>query len=170
MSVRSVLLLGLVFFLAACGNKNPLEVTVSRCPAVAVVGDAGTLTRFKGDGRNVEDVAFTASIMDVRLTCEEADDVNSRVTFSVGAKAGEAFNGGSVTLPYFIVVLKDNSQIVTKRVFDVTLRFDNNGHAMSNEVIAQHIPTIEQARRYNYEVLVGFQLSAQDAVYNMERR
>jgi len=169
MSVRSVILFGLVFLLAACGNRNPLEVTVSRCPAVAVVGDAGTLTRFEGQGRNVEDVAFTASIVDVTLTCEEAEDVTSEVIFSVAATAGDAFKGGSVTIPYFVVVMKDNSQIITKKIYDVTLNFDREGRASSREVIEQHIPTIEQARRYNYEVLLGFQLTAQDAVYNMER-
>jgi predicted small lipoprotein YifL len=169
MSVRSVFLLGALLFLAACGNRNPLEVTVSRCPAVAVVGDAGTLTRFEGDSRNVEDVAFTASILDVRMTCEEAEDVRAQVTFDIGAQQGDAFRGRSVTVPYFVVVLKDNSQIVSKRVFDVTLRFDSNGNASSHEVVTQHIPTIEQARRYNYEVLLGFQLTAQDAVFNMER-
>ncbi|MFC4347462.1 hypothetical protein ACFO5Q_06350 [Kordiimonas lipolytica] len=169
MSVRSVILFGLLFLLAACGNRNPLEVTVSRCPAIAVVGDAGTLTRFEGEGRNIEDVAFTASIMDVRLTCEEAEDVTSDVSFSVAATRGDAFRGGSVTLPYFVVVLKDNSQIITKKIYDVTLNFDSNGRASSREVLEQHIPTIEQARRYNYEVLVGFQLTAQDAIFNMER-
>lgn len=169
MSVRSALLFGLLFVLAACGNRNPLEVTVSRCPAVAVVGDAGTLTRFDGNGRNVENVSFTASIMDVTLTCEEAEDVTSRVVFNIGAQAGTAFEGGSITIPYFVVVLKDNSQIVSKKIYDVTLRFDQDGRANSHEVLAQHIPTIEQARRYNYEVLLGFQLTAQEAVYNMER-
>ncbi|SDE21614.1 MULTISPECIES: hypothetical protein [Kordiimonas] len=169
MSVRSVILFGLVFLLAACGNRNPLEVTVSRCPAVAVVGDAGTLTRFEGQSRNVEDVAFTASIMDVKLTCEEAEDVTSQVTFSVAANKGEAFKGGSVTIPYFVVVMKDNSQIITKKIYDVTLNFDRDGRAVSREVLEQHIPTIAQARRYNYEVLLGFQLTAQDAVFNMER-
>lgn len=169
MSVRTVFLLGFVLLLAACGNRNPLEVTVSRCPAIAIVGDAGTVTRFDGEGRNVADMAFTASIMDARLTCEEADDVQSLVTFDIGAQRGDAFRGGPVALQYFVVVLKDNSQIVSKRVFDVSLSFDQNGAAYSREVISQHIPTIEQARRYNYEVLLGFQLTAQEAVYNMER-
>ncbi len=169
MSARSIVLLGIVLLVAACGNRNPLEVTVSRCPAIAIVGDAGTITRFEGEGRNVADLAFTASIMDARLTCEEAEDVRSVVTFDIGAQQGEAFKGGPVDLQYFVVVLKDNSQIVSKRVFDVTLRFDGNGNSYSSEVIAQHIPTIEQARRYNYEVLLGFQLSAEEAVYNMER-
>ena len=70
---------------------------------------------------------------------------------------------------YFIAILKDNSQIVSKEVFEVTLKFDQKGFARSREIVTQHIPTIEQARRYNYEVLIGFQMDAQDVVFNMER-
>ena len=169
MSVRVVLLLALSLFVAACGNRNPLEVTISRCPAIAVVGDAGTLTRFGGEGRMVDDMTFTASINDVTMDCAEGDDVRSEVTFHVDARAGAAHDGSDITLTYFVVVLKDNSQIVSKRMFDVPLAFNSKGFAWSRQVVTQYIPTIEQARRYNYEVLLGFQLTAEDAVYNMER-
>jgi len=168
MSVRFVFLSALVFMLAAC-SKNPFEVQVSRCLAVAVVGDVGTLTRFNGPGQTTGDVAFTASILDVESRCEEGVDIRSEVTFFVGAQSGPALANRTVTVPYFVAVLKDNSQIVSKRIFDVTLSFDDTGYAYSRQVVGQHIPTIEQARRYNYELLLGFQMDAQDAVYNMER-
>ncbi|WP_417451355.1 hypothetical protein [Kordiimonas sp.] len=168
MSVRFALLAVVAFTLAAC-NRSPLEVVVSRCPAVAVVGDMNTLTKFKGEGRSTDDVMYTASIMDVISSCTEEEAVDSRVEFSVGATAGPAFSGREITLPYFVAILKDNSQIVSKEVFEVTLRFDSKGFARSKEVVTQHIPTIAQARRYNYEVLLGFQMDAQDVVFNMER-
>lgn len=168
MSVRFALLAALTLMLAAC-NRSPLEVVVSRCPAVAVVGDMNTLTQFRGEGRTTEDVMYTASIMDVTTDCTEGEAVDSNVTFFVGATAGPAFSGREITLPYFVAVLKDNSQIVSKEVFDVKLTFDSKGFARSKEVISQHIPTIAQARRYNYEVLLGFQMDAQDVVFNMER-
>lgn len=154
--------------LVACAS-NPLEVTVSRCPAVAIVGDTGTLTRFEGEGRTAEDVLFTASISDVNVTCSEGDSVTSAISFYVGAQSEGRVVSDSITLPYFVAVLKDNSEVVTKRIFDVTLRFDSNGYAASQEVLSQFIPTIEQARRYNYELLIGFQLSADDVAFNMER-
>lgn len=168
MTFRFVAALVLAFALVAC-NKNPLEVTISRCPAVAVVGDTGTLTRFDGDGRTADDVMFTASINDVNVTCSEADSVSSAVSFYIAAESDGKIVNETVTLPYFVAVLKDNSEIVTKRIFDVTLRFDGNGYAVSREVLSQYIPTIEQARRYNYELLLGFQLSIDDVAFNMER-
>jgi hypothetical protein len=168
MSVRFVFLSALLLMLAAC-SRNPFEVTISRCLAVAVVGDLGTLTRFDEPGRSTEDVKFTASISDVQSSCSEDADVRSEVSFYVGARSGPALKGKSITIPYFVAVLKDNSQIVSKRIFSVTLEFDENGIARSRQVIGQTIPTIDQARRYNYELLLGFQLNAQDAVFNMER-
>lgn len=168
MFLRNVFLAALLLTLAAC-NKNPLEVVVSRCLAVAVVGDVGTYTKFRGDGQTTDDLEFTASISDMSSSCEEEDDVRSEVTFTVAAQSGPAMRSASVTVPYFVIVLKDNSQIVSKKVFDVTLTFDQSGKASSVQTIGQHIPTIEQARRYNYELLVGFQMEAQDVVYNIER-
>lgn len=168
MSIRLIVASALMLFVAAC-NRNPLEVTISRCLAVAVVGDVGTLTQFSGSGRTTDDVKFTASIRDVQTTCEEGDSVESRVSFTIGAQGGPALADSVVTVPYFAAVLKDNSQIVTKRIYDVTLRFDSEGNAVSNEVLTQFVPTIEQARRYNYELLLGFQLDPQDAVFNIVR-
>ncbi len=168
MNVRLLGVAIMTLALAACAD-NPLEVTISRCPAVAIVGDTGTLTRFDGEGRTADDVMFTASISDVGVSCTEGDSVTSAVSFYVGAQSEGKVINETVTLPYFVAVLKDNSEVVTKRIFDVTLRFDENGYASSREILSQFVPTIEQARRYNYELLIGFQLSVDDVAFNMER-
>tara|TARA_R110002096_G_scaffold190444_7_gene371560 strand:+ start:340 stop:846 length:507 start_codon:yes stop_codon:yes gene_type:complete len=168
MFTRVVFVSALLLTLAGC-NRNPLEVTVSRCFGVAVVGDLGTLVKFQGEGRTTDDVTYTASIMDISSSCTEAGDVRAQTTFTIGVQSGPAFMDRDVNVEYFVAVVKDNSQIVSKRVYDVTLRFDEFGNAQSKEVISQYIPTIEQARRYNYELLVGFQMEAEDAVFNMVR-
>ena len=168
MFTRFVFVSALLLTLVGC-NKNPLEVTVSRCFGVAVIGDLGTLVKFQGEGRTTEDVEYTASIMDISSSCTEAEDVRAQTEFTIGLQAGPAHAGNNVNVEYFVAVVKDNSQIISKRVFETTLRFDGSGNAQSREVISQYIPTIEQARRYNYEVLVGFQMEADEAVFNMVR-
>lgn len=168
MSIRLSLFALFSFVLTACAS-NPLEVTISRCPAVAIVGDTGIVTRFDGNGRNVENVLYTATISGGSLSCEESDDVFSTVNFAITAQTDGRMNGESITLPYFVAILKDNSEIVTKRIFDVQLTFDEDGYADSFETVHQLIPTIDQARRYNYEMLIGFQLSVDDVAFNMER-
>ncbi|MFC3053450.1 hypothetical protein [Kordiimonas pumila] len=166
--MRFAFLSAVMLLVAAC-NKNPLEVTVSRCFGVAVVGDVGTLTKFKGVSRTTADVEYTASIMDVTSSCVEEADVKAQLDFYIGAQAGPALANSSITVPYFVAVVKDNSQLVSKRIYDVTLKFDGSGIARSHEMLTQLIPSIEQARRYNYELLVGFQVDADSAVYNMQR-
>lgn len=166
--LRSLLFLCLCFLIAAC-NRNPLEVIVSRCPAVAVVGDAGIVTRFEGRGRNTEDVAFTATILDVRSSCEEGASVVNVVDFQIGANAGPANEADRIALEYFVVVLRDNNQVVSKRVYPVELQFSDLGVARVRERVEQVIPTIEQVRRYDYEVLIGFQTDPEDIVFNMQR-
>lgn len=168
MIARLIGILILAATVSACAS-NPLEVTISRCPAVAIVAETGTLTRFDGEGRTAEDVLFTASISDVAVSCEEDDSVSSAIGFYIGAQSEGRVTNQTITLPYFVAVLKDNSEVVTKRIYDVTLTFDQNGYAVSREVLNQFIPTIEQARRYNYELLIGFQMSVDDVAFNMER-
>jgi hypothetical protein len=168
MTIRFFVLTALLLVIAAC-NRNPLEVVVSRCPAVAVIGDLGTFTKFEGAGQTTDDVAFTASLLQVRSDCEESSDVVGETSFEIAAQSGPALKNTTVVLPYFVAVLKDNSQIVSKKIFETTLVFDSNGYAVSREVIGQYIPTIEQTRRYNYEVLLGFQIDPQDVVYNLQR-
>ena len=168
MALRFLFTSLILLVLAAC-NSNPLEVIISRCPAVAVVGDAGTITRFKGDGREQEDITLTATIANITTQCNESDDVNARVTFDVLARTGPSFTGDSVTLEYFVAVLKDNSQLISKKRYTTTLYFDRAGNADSRQVIEAYVPTIEQARRYNYEVLLGFQATPDEVYFNLIR-
>ena len=70
MKLRHILMLSVPLMLAAC-NKNPLEVTVSNCPSVAVVGDIGTLVRFDGMGQDSDNLVMTASITNVAIDCSQ---------------------------------------------------------------------------------------------------
>lgn len=166
-------LLTLASFLAACGsNTNPLEVTVERCPALAVVGGTGSLTRFAGEGRDARDILFEAAVSNAELRCDQGSDVISTVAFDIVARRGEAMagEGYETTLPYFITVLRDNSEIVAKEIFEVPIVFDGRTARVAwHETIEQRLPTIEQARRYDYEILIGFQLTPEEVTYNLLR-
>ena len=172
---RLAAVLALPAALAACANQNPLEVTVSRCPALAVAGHTGTLTRFAGGERDVDDVAFNAIITDLKIDCRQGESVAGRVTFNLVATRGPALASPAlasqdITLPYFVAILRDNNQVVTKKVFETTLRFDpGQERAGTREVIVHRLPDITRARRYDYELLVGFQLSPDELAYNVLR-
>lgn len=171
MKLHFVLIAGLALITGACANQNPYEVTVSHCPALAVLGDAGTVTRFIGGGRDMQDVAYTATISSAVQNCtEHSDGINTIVEFDIVATRGAALTNREVTLQYFVAVMKDNSQLVSKKVFDVTLNFNaSTGTAASHQVIKSLIPTLEQSKRYDYETLLGFQITNDEAAYNIAR-
>ena len=171
MKLHFVLIAGLSLITAACANQNPYEVTVSNCPALAVLGDVGTVTRFVGNGRDTDDVAYTATISSALQSCtQHADRVETIVEFDIVATRGAALTNSEVSLEYFVAEMKDGSQLVSKKIFDVTLNFNaSTGTAASHQVIKSIIPTIEQAKRYDYETLLGFQLTNDEAAYNIAR-
>ena len=168
MSLRFALVAALATLVAAC-TSNPLEVVISRCPAIAVLGDTGTLVQFAGEGRTNQDVTSISTIGNLQIECQEGSSVESQISFRIDSSRGPAGTDSSLPLQYFVAVIKDNHQIITKEVYDVTQQFDGNGLARTSEVVALTIPTIEQARRYNYEFIVGFQMSDEQAAYNITR-
>ncbi len=163
--------IGLSLFLVSCNaNKNPFEVTITRCPAVAIMGYTGDITLFEGEGRDRTDVAYTALMSNVKSTCSQGTDVEGKVSFMVSAMKGPAAQGDTVTIPYFVTVIRDNNLVVAKKIYNLTLTFGPDSlRAQSMETISSYIPEIEQARRYDYELLVGFQLSDNEVVYNLLR-
>lgn len=163
------LLIAAALALSAC-NRNPLEVTRSNCPALGIMGKANTKTIFAGEEQTTENVAFNAIITRSRLSCVETEDVNTEFSFDIIAWRGPAANADSLVLPYFVVVLKDNRQIITKRMYEATVNFaPGEERAGVHESLSQFLPDIEQARRYDYEILIGFQLAPEDVVYNALR-
>lgn len=170
--MRSSALVALALLITSCGRDNPFEVTVSNCPAVAVVSYTGTITKFAGFNRNVDDVEFNATITNLQVDCQESDEtgIAQRVSFNIIASKGPAYSGEEISLPYFALLLRDNNLITTKRIFNVSIRFpDNADRAVVRQAVTQTLPDIDIARRYDYELLIGFQLSPDEIAYNALR-
>ncbi|GAK33947.1 hypothetical protein JCM17846_15470 [Iodidimonas nitroreducens] len=167
------ILTGALMALAACGaNQNPLEVTIQRCPALAVVGGTGSFVRFMGDEKNAADIAYEASITNLQLKCDQDDDVISDVHFDLAAVRGPALPAtGEISLQWFVAVVRDNSIIVAKDIYETRLSFESadQQRVVVTERLRQELPDIERARRYNYEILIGFQLDPEDVRYNLLR-
>ena len=170
--IKKLTLLGAILLIVGCGNKNPFEVTVSNCPAVAIVSYTGIVTKFDGIGRNANDVVYNATITDLRVDCREDDKtgINQRVSFAIIASKGPAFANQAIVLPYFAVLLRDNNLITLKRIFQAELRFDpETDRFVLRQTIIQTLPDLDTARRYDYELLVGFQLTPDEVAYNALR-
>ncbi|MBK5912018.1 hypothetical protein CCR85_11010 [Rhodothalassium salexigens] len=169
-ALRRLLLLSiLTAVLAGCGaNRNPLEVTVQRCPAVAFVDETANWVEFAGEDLTAEQVVFDAMLSNLDLTCTQDTQVESVVSFDVSVRGGPALDRPvEVTLPYYVVLLRDNSVIAAKKTYEVTFVLDPEApRAGSRETVRQVIDDIERTRRYDYELLIGFQMDPEAVAYN----
>ena len=123
--------LGLIFLagtaLVACSRNggDPLRITRSACPAVAVLQHAGDVTLFSPPtSRDADAIDVTATITNVRGTCGETGDrITTGATFDVLAQRTNATGAREVTLPFFTAVVQGGDRLVAKQAGNVTLRF-----------------------------------------------
>ncbi|MCT2559691.1 hypothetical protein N0B51_11940 [Tsuneonella sp. YG55] len=119
--------------LAGCKTKGELVVdqgvgiTAVRtaCPAVGVPDYTGDVTTFRVPGdTSAANMDVTAAITNVRSTCDDGSPrIYTNVTFDVIGRRTDTRGARNVTLPYYAVVLRGGTSVVTKRVGEVTLSF-----------------------------------------------
>ena len=148
----SVLALGLA--LAGCSREGELVINEgvgiqavrSVCPAVGIPDYTGDITTFRSPGSTtLADLDVTAAITNVRSTCDEgAERVYTQATFDVLARRSDTRGARTVTLPYFATVLRGGSQVVTKRVGQVTLQFaDGQERAQASATAGAYVNRAE---------------------------
>ncbi len=125
--------LALVAALAGCAREGELVVdqgvgitaVLSSCPAVGIPNYTGDITAFRTAGEpTFANLDMTATITNLRSTCDESGErVYSQATFDVMARRTDVRGARTVTLPYFVTVLRGGSAVVTKRLGEVTLNF-----------------------------------------------
>jgi hypothetical protein len=130
---RALPVLGLLAALAGCAGEGELVVdqgvgitsVLSTCPAVGIADYTGDITTFlPGEDRSTASLDVTAAITNLRATCNDtAEQVYSEATFEVHARRSDARGARTVTLPYFVTVLRGGGAVVSKRVGQVTIAF-----------------------------------------------
>jgi hypothetical protein len=97
----------------------------SACPAVGVPDYTGDVTLFRTAGVTTADnIDLVGALTNVRSTCNESGEkVYTAATFDVLARRTDARGARSVTLPYFVTVLRGGSAVISKRVGSVTINF-----------------------------------------------
>lgn len=96
------------------------------CPAVGVPDYTGDITTFRVPGdASAANLDVTAAITNLRSTCDETAGarIYTNATFDVLARRSDVSGARQVTLPFYSVVLRGGSTVVTKRVGQVTLSF-----------------------------------------------
>lgn len=165
-----------LFALAGCSGQAKDDKV---CPRVAVLSDAGSLTRFApGPARNILDIDFEGEIADLATQCEfPAGKGNRRVVMQLvpvfAISRGAANSDRNASFTYFVSVVR-NQDILSKQLFAVSTEFQGNRSRTvvedGNPPISIEIPLPYRDAGFEYEVLVGFQLTPDELEYNKVSR
>ncbi len=119
--------------LAGCKSSGELVVDQgvgisairTACPSVGVPDYTGDVTTFRVPGdTSAANIDVAAAITNVRSTCDDGSPrIYSNVTFDVLARRTDTRGARQVSLPYYSVVLRGGSSVVTKRIGQVTVSF-----------------------------------------------
>lgn len=122
--IRATALTALALLVAGC-TGNPLLVTRSPCPAVAIPAHTGSITRFDPpQSHNADAIAFTAQIVDLKGDCvESVDSLTTDVSFTVAAQRRDAGSAQQFRLPVFVAMAQGGNVLVSKQVTEVALEF-----------------------------------------------
>ena len=122
----------LPLILLACAGDGQITatgitVTRSACPAVAIPAATGDITLFSPENaRTADAIDVVAHITNLRTTCDESgDNIVSTVNFDIRAQRRDARGAREVVVPYFGTVVQGGTNVVSKSVSNVGLRFED---------------------------------------------
>jgi hypothetical protein len=97
----------------------------SACPAVAIPAATGDITLFNPEtSRAASAIDVVANITNLRSTCDESgNNIVTTITFDVQAQRRDGRGAREVVLPYFAAALQGGTQVQSKSVSRVGLRF-----------------------------------------------
>lgn len=120
----------LALALAGCSQKGEIDLSGgivsvrSACPTAAIPAQTGDVTLFDPvTSRDASAIDVVANITDLRATCADGAQFYTEATFTVNARRSDATAARQVTLPYFSAVVQAGTNVVAKRVGQVTLNF-----------------------------------------------
>lgn len=109
------------------GQVDDLGVTATRsaCPAVAIPAATGDVTLFNPESsRDSSAIDVVANITNLRSTCNESGEaIVTSVTFDIQAQRRDSRGARELVLPYFAAAVQGGTQIQSKSVSRVGLRF-----------------------------------------------
>jgi hypothetical protein len=171
----SLIVTVVALIITGCSSDKQTKV----CPRVSVLSDAGSLTRFApGVGRDILDVDFQGAITDLVTDCNDTDaKTPAQVVVQLAPvftlSRGAANNDRKAEFTYFVSVVR-NEEILSKQLFEVESTFAGNRSRIvvrdDNPPIMIDIPLGNRNSAREYEVLVGFQLTADELQHNQAAR
>jgi hypothetical protein len=104
------------------------------CPAVAIPAGTGDITLFNPPtSRDATAIDVVATVTNIRATCNDSGEyVVTTTNFDVYAQRRDARGEREVVLPYFATVVQGGTNVVSKRLGRVGLRFADGQYRASS--------------------------------------
>ena len=160
------------FTLAACSVFEP-PPPQQPCPNFATVGDARTLTRFVGTGRDLTDVDFAVAVGQIQGECSYATKGRVSMTLHIPfiAERGPANRDGQAKFDYFVAVATTSNEVPTggREAFSLAIPFhENQTRNGGTDEVEELIPLGPNDVGSNYIVYVGLALTEDELAYNRQ--
>lgn len=156
-------------FLAGCGSDKTGD-----CPTITGVTDASMATVFRpGATPDPANVLYRVELTNVQGQCdidkkEQYADASLQISFRVTrAPSGDEAH---YTLPYFVAITEGSERILVKRNYSVAVAFEpgQTTATVSDTVDSTHLQPAKDKHPYDYQILVGLQLSKAQLDYNRQ--
>ncbi len=157
-------------------EKKKLPVYDGSCPPVSIRPDLRTLVEFADPAKTVDAAKVSeATITGVKNTCRvEKDAIVMQIDMSVAGKTGpkarvKSGDKPSFAYPYFVAVVDENGMVLSKEIFAASVPYGaSQNETVQTETIFQNMPVPDSGAGTSYEVIVGFQLTADQLAYNQK--
>ena len=148
-----------------------------RCPAVSILEAAQKITRFKsGPGRDITDIRLQAEIVNFTGSCEYDQDEDKweaevELLLQIAVERGPANKDGKIDFRYFAAIPEFQSQEQGKSIFSVAGQFEGNRtRLLYQDELSMRIPVAKPTDGQGLEIVMGFQLSPDELIYNRESK
>jgi hypothetical protein len=141
------------------------------CPAAGSIYDAARIVKFApGSDALFPNIEYTAEITDVRLFCRYlgGDPLLAEVEIDFAFGRGPQGRAERHVYPYFVAVTRQNGRVLARETYAVEADFRRGRVTTGTELINRiRIPRADESiSGVNFEVLVGFELTPEQAEFN----
>ena len=153
--------------LSSCSDDKKIEF----CPGMASVLDAYMAATFKpGTPPLPANALYTVEVLNVGGKCsfdKQGKTSDSSLKIKFGATRAAPGDAAQYTVPYFIAVTQGEN-IITKTVRNVTFSFaaGEKSATFEDDVDSVALVTDGEKKPYDYQILVGLQLTKEQLDYN----
>jgi hypothetical protein len=159
-----------VVFLASCSSSDS-DNAPKNCPSSAVLAPTSTLTAFRpGMKDDPAGVLYTVGISQVGTACQfDANDgtTDSSLELTFKATRSTSADSASYRVPYYVAVAQAD-RVLSKATIWVNFAFAPGAStAEFNDSVESTKINLENGKKpYDYEILVGLQLTHDQLEYN----